>query len=139
MQPDRTEDPAQDAAVCRRLAWVVAALGIASIAVPDTGRALGVDVDVDRSVEIVDHVVPGLATVVAALVLWMSAERFGVQLAAWGAVLLAGLWVTVSHIPLVADAGQGVVGWPDALFHATLGAPILLIGLWQFAILVRGA
>ncbi len=44
--------------------------------------------------------------------------------------LLAGLWATSTHVPLLIQAGQGTVLWGSALFHSTPGPIIMVVALF---------
>ncbi len=117
-----------------RGAAVLVALGAWSIAVPYLARALGLRLEVGATVEIVDHVVPGLV-VLAAAGLHLALVRRGragglLSLSAVCTVCLAGLWITATHVPLLADAAAGRVAWGTACLHAASGPVILALGLW---------
>lgn len=115
------------------LAAVLGALGAWSIVVPYLGPRLGFELAVAGRVEVVDHVVPGLA-IGAGGALALSLLRGGrsgsvPSLALACAIALAGLWITATHVPLLADAGRGLVPWGTAWFHAAPGALILALAL----------
>lgn len=113
----------------------LAALGAWSIVVPALGHALGLGVDVAGRVEIVDHVLPGAVVAVAATRLTVLARRRSLTgspgaLVASGACFLAGFWMLVTHVPLVADAARGREPWGAALWHATAAAPVVILAAW---------
>ena len=88
---------------------------------------LGLGVDVPAVVEVVDHVVPGVA-VLAVAGYALRAGRLPLEATLVG--LLAGLWMTVTHLPLLAHARHGLVAWPSALFHSLPGiALVTLLGV----------
>lgn len=105
-----------------------------SVLPPYLGPALGLDLDVSSTVEAVDHLVPGLVALAGASAALVLAGRgqgdSAAALGALGVCALAGLWETVSHIPLVLDAGDSVRPWDAVLLHATVGPPVLLLSLW---------
>jgi hypothetical protein len=113
---------------------LLVALGAWSIAPPYLGPELGLELDVSSSVEFVDHVVPGVVVIVfgslALLLARAGAADSLAAMAATGVCLLAGLWSTVSHIPLWADAGGDETPWGAVLLHATAGPAIALLALW---------
>lgn len=116
--------------------WLLLALfGAWTIVVPYLGRAVGFEVGVARSVEVVDHVVPG--TLVLIVGTWMFAlARRGraavvpATLVGAGVTFLAGFWVLATHVPLVADAVRGSEPWGATLWHATTSLPLLALSLW---------
>lgn len=80
--------------------------------------------------EIVDHVVPGalvLATVAVAII-WRS----GPTLLGPGTgvvVLTAGLWMTASHVGLVAQAIRHEAPASATIFHSSTAAVVVLLGV----------
>ena len=105
-----------------------------SILPPYVGPPLGLELDVSSTVEVIDHVIPGLCAIAAALI-----ARFDVRngqsdsiraLAALGVCVLAGLFQTVSHLPLVLNAGSPQHPVDSVVLHATLGPVLLGLSLW---------
>lgn len=91
---------------------------------PWIGPWVGWDVaNVPLRVELVDHALP--AVVLAAVALAGLAGWLPLIVALAG--VLAGLWMTATHVPLLAQAADGLVGWDTALFHSLPG--ILLLAL----------
>lgn len=116
--------------------WLIALAAVAawSIVPPYLGPLAGLDLDVASSVEIVDHVLPGLSAVAAALIALAEARR-GVSdsfraLAALGICALAGLFQTASHFTLVLDAGGPLQPVGAVLLHASPGPVLLVLSLW---------
>lgn len=108
-------------------------LGAWTVAVPYVGPPLGLELDVAGRLEVVDHVLPGIV-IVAAAGLMVALVRCGFagglrSLAAACLIALAGLWVTATHVPLLADAGRGLAPWGAAIFHSTPGLVILALSL----------
>lgn len=113
-------------------------LSLWSITVPALGRQLGLNVEVAPSVEIADHVVPGVtgafaAAAALALLGRRSADSIGFLFGA-GIVALSGLWMTSTHLPLVVQAARGIVPWPAAIWHSSAGPIILVLGVALFAV-----
>lgn len=113
-------------------AWAV--LGLLVAVTPYLGRPLGLVVDVAATTEAIDHVLPGLLVVAAApAIVRFEALRFELTLLA----VLAGLWATSSHLPLVLDAVRGRVGWPTALWHTTSAVALLAVTAWSAVVQFR--
>jgi len=92
----------------------------------------GYTLDVPPMLEVVDHVLPAVVTVAAAatalLVRQRPSARYAFAVAA-SVALLAGLWSTATHVPLLAQARQGLVAWETALFHSTPGVVVMAVAL----------
>ena len=110
------------------------AIALWSIVPPYLGPVVGLALDVAASVEVVDHVVPGLAAAAAALLAlhWVRrGETDSIRvLAALGVSALAGLFETVTHVPLVLDAGGPQQPVDSVVLHATPGPVLLALSLW---------
>jgi hypothetical protein len=117
----------------RRL-MALAVLAAWSIVPPYLGPVVGLELDVSSTVEVVDHVIPGLCAVAAACIALFDARHGQTDsvraLAALGVCVLAGLFQAVSHATLVLNAGgpQQPVG--AVVLHATPGPALLLFALW---------
>lgn len=99
---------------------------------------LGPDLNAQGSREVVDHVVPGVL-MIALSVATLARHRRGATggtfglLAGFG-VLLAGLWMTATHLPLVTDAREGAVSDSVAAWHIVPGLVVMALGLvWAAA------
>lgn len=100
--------------------------GALGMAAPYVARPLGLVLDVRPIVEIVDHLLPGGAVVVAAILSVVTARRwFLVSMV----VVAAGLWMTASHLPLLVQAGNGEADLAAAVFHTVPGMVILVLGV----------
>ncbi len=82
--------------------------------------------------EFVDHVVPGTLVIVVSLLALLIGRRattmgplFGVGLV----ILVAGLWMDATHLPLVLQATRGEAPWGATLHHSTPGLAVLLLGV----------
>jgi hypothetical protein len=84
-------------------------------------------------VEIADHVVPGVVVVVVSIValvtLARSSDRSTFMFAAGLVVVLAGLWMFATHVPLLAQASRGEVTWGAALYHTGSALTVLVFGM----------
>ncbi len=119
-----------------RAQLVLAVLGVLSILPPYLGPAIGLGLDVPADVEVVDHVVPGLAIAVAAAMAAVLARR-GEEaegslpsLALIGLCFLGGLWQAATHFPLVLEGGDPGAPWDAVVLHSTAGPVIAAVALW---------
>jgi hypothetical protein len=116
--------------------WLIAlaALAVWSIVPPYLGPLVGLDLDVAASVEIVDHVLPGVAACAGALITLAEVRRGAADsiraLAALGVCALAGLFQTVSHATLVLNAGGPLQPIDAVVLHASPGPALLVLSLW---------
>lgn len=113
---------------------MLAGVALWSIVPPYLGPVVGLELDVPATVEVVDHVVPGLAACAAALVALGDVRRGATDsmrvLAALGVCALAGLFQTTSHATLVLGAGGPLQPIDAVVLHATPGPALLLLSLW---------
>lgn len=116
--------------------WLVALAALAawSIVPPYLGPVIGLELDVSSTIEVVDHVLPGLCAVAAACIALVEARRGQTDsmraLAALGVCALAGLFQTVTHVTLVLDAGGPQQPVAAVALHATPGPLLLALSLW---------
>ncbi|MEY2517063.1 MAG: hypothetical protein QOJ89_4421 [bacterium] len=112
----------------------LAALALWSILPPYVGPLVGLKLEVSSTVEVVDHVVPGVSAALAACIALGYARRGDTDsvtpLAALAVCVLAGLFQTVSHITLVLDAGGPLQPVGAVILHATPGPLLLAASLW---------
>ena len=86
-----------------------------------------------RRVEVADHVVPAVGVAIASLLGTAVAKRgaraasaiFGLGLV----VVLGGLWMTLTHVPLVGQAARGEAPWGATAYHGAPGLGVVLYGL----------
>jgi hypothetical protein len=116
---------------------ILAILGAVSIVPPYLGPAIGLELgEIKSIVEVVDHVIPGAIIFLAAgaSFLLLRAGRLrddSIVLAGAVAVcLLAAVWQTSSHVPLVLDGGQPQAPWGAVILHSTLGPVLAVLSLW---------
>lgn len=120
----------------RAVTPILVCAGLWAAAVPYLGTALSLRLDVARSLEVIDHVVPG-AVVLFAAIAGHGARRGGTAwLLTGAAVCLAGVWATVTHVPLVPELLDGTSPAGAALLHLAAGPPALAAGAWM--LLARG-
>lgn len=95
---------------------------------PYTGPAL----NTAQSVEVADHVVPGLVVLAVSAVSLFLGRRpkpDTALLVAGLVVVLAGLWMTSTHVPLLAQASRGDASWSATLYHSVPSVAVLALGL----------
>lgn len=81
--------------------------------------------------EFVDHVVPGAVVIVASLLALLLVRRaaLGPLFAVGLAIVVAGLWMDATHLPLVLQATRNEAPWPATLHHSLPGLAVLLLGV----------
>lgn len=94
---------------------------------------LGPALDTDTRVEVVDHVVPGVVLLAVSSVAWVLGPRLRTPtiapLVTGLAVLLVGLWMFATHVPLVAQALRDEVPAGAAAFHTAPTIAVTVFGL----------
>lgn len=114
----------------RRRALPVVGLVVAAIAVlpPYTGPEIGTS----DKVEVADHVVPAVLMALLSLAALVAGRRPRpgmFPLVAGLGITLAGLWMTATHVPLVAQATRDEVSYGTAAYHTVPGLLVLALGL----------
>ncbi len=93
----------------------------------------GPKLNVAASTEVVDHIVPAVLVVLASIVGVLAGRRpqgpGGLRLIAGMTVLLAGLWMMATHIPLVAEATRDEAPWPATIYHTSAALAVFGLGL----------
>lgn len=95
---------------------------------PYTGPAL----NTAARVEFADHVVPGVAVVAISALALVVARRPGADRLLFGAglgVILAGFWMTATHLPLVLQATRAQAPWGATVYHSLPGLAVLVLGV----------
>ena len=84
-------------------------------------------------VEVVDHVVPGVVVIVVSLISVAVARRSAkpgpVLFVAGLVVLLAGLFMVATHVPLVMQATREEAPWGGTVFHTSAALAVFGLGL----------
>lgn len=84
--------------------------------------------------EFVDHTVPGALVIVLSLAALLLVRLTAAGTLLFGSgllIVLAGLWMDATHLPLVLQALRDQAPWPATLHHSLPGVAILLFGiLW---------
>jgi hypothetical protein len=96
---------------------------------------LGPKLDVATRVEVADHVVPGVAVLLASLATVLTLRRAQSAVVTYVAglvILLAGLWMVATHLPLVRQAVHQEVPVGAVAFHAVPGLAVVALGsVWS--------
>ncbi len=120
-----------------RALGALAIFGALSTLPPYLGPQIGLELgEIADKVEVVDHVIPGVLTFLAAgacfLLLPSGRIRMDSMLLAIAVAvcMLAGVWETSSHVPLVLDGGQAGSPWGAVILHSALGPLLAALSLW---------
>ncbi|MCA1844735.1 MAG: hypothetical protein LC792_16390 [Actinobacteria bacterium] len=112
-------------------------MGVLALLPPYLGPALE---PLEIRKEVADHVVPGVVVLaISAVALWVAGRPAGpppTALFVAGLVItLAGIWMTATHVPLVAQAvrHQPQAPWPATVWHTLPGLAVDALGLWWTA------
>lgn len=96
----------------------------------------GPKLSVDASKELADHIIPAIVVFVAAVVGILAGRRpqgpGALRLIAGLAVLLAGLWMMATHIPLVTQTlrgGPDAASWAATIYHTSSALAVFGLGL----------
>ena len=98
-------------------------------------RFLKSGLNTEDTVEVVDHVIPGAVVMIVSLVALAVARKSakpGPLLFIFGlVVLLAGLFMFATHVPLVMQATRGEAPWGGTVFHTSAALAVFGLGmLW---------
>lgn len=116
-----------------RLEFVAGAIGLYDL-------APGIWLDglhVRRGAEIVDHVVPGLVVLAMVGIAILAGRSARVPLVTGMTVLLAGFWMVVTHVGLVAQGFRHEAPGGAVAYHSSTAALTLVVGVVWVA--MRGA
>lgn len=96
-------------------------------------RFLDSGLNTEDRVEVVDHVIPGVVVVIVSLVALAVSRRSakpGPFLFVAGlVVLLGGLFMFATHVPLVMQATRGEAPWGGTVFHTSAALAVFGLGL----------
>lgn len=114
----------------RRLPFVGLVFGVWASLPPFVGPSLAVA----RRVEIADHFVPGVILLLVALAALVASRRSAAppatpMLLGGLTIALSGLWMTATHVPLVAQALRDEVAMGSAAYHTAPGVAVLALGV----------
>ena len=101
---------------------------------------LGPDLNAAAKNEFADHVVPGALMILLSLAMLVRARNgtanagASFPLIAGFGIVLAGIWMTATHLPLVRDARNDLVEGSVAAWHTIPGLVVLVLGVvWAVA------
>lgn len=127
-QPDRPVAPPGLWAV-----EALAAVAVLSIALAAYGQRLGLSPAGPSSREIVNHLIPAAGVLVfcglAVRLLLRGDEAADYIFVMTTAVLLGGLWMTATHLALIADVFNGTTTVEIALLHLTPGPATIILAI----------
>ena len=94
-----------------------------------SGPALNTSADA----EFASHVLPAVVVLLAAIVGILAGRRpqgpGARRLIAGMTVLLAGMWMLATHLPLVAQATRDEAPWPGTIYHSSSALAVFGLGL----------
>lgn len=108
----------------RALALLLAVAAGWGLTAPQLTRWAGLMVNAGADKEFADHVVPGVI-VLAVVAMTLARGRHSLALALLA--MLAGLWMTATHVLLLVQVTTGQVGLVAALVHTLPGVLILFL------------
>lgn len=114
------------------LAWLPLA-GLVVAVWASLPKYSGPHLNTEPGKEVADHIIPAILVAVLSLValsVSRRAARPGPTLFVCGAaILLAGLWMMATHIPLIAQAARGEAPWPATIYHSSAAFAVFGLGL----------
>jgi len=130
-------EPEAEAAVARPagpdLARLMPLVGLAVALWASLPKYSGPTLNVEPAKEVADHVIPAVLVLLASLAGIAAGRRSrgpgAMRFIAGMAVLLAGLWMMATHLPLVAEALRGEAPWPATIYHTSAALAVFGLGL----------
>lgn len=114
-----------------RMTRLLICAGLWAAAVPYLADALSLRLGVSRSLEVIDHVVPAAVVLLAAVAGHGAARAGTAWLLTGAAVVLAGIWITATHVPLIGEMANGGAPAGAALLHLSAAPPVVGAGLFM--------
>jgi len=120
------------------LARLLPLVGLAVAVWASLPKYSGPTLNVEPATEVADHVIPAVLVLLASLAGILAGRRArgpgAIRFLAGLAVLLAGLWMMATHLPLVAEALRGDAPWPATIYHTSAALAVFGLGLlWSTA------
>ena len=130
---ERAEPEATTRAPGRDLAALLPLVGLGVALWASLPQWSGPRLNVDPAKEVADHIVPAIVVLLASLAGIAAGRRAkgpgALRFMAGLAVLLAGLWMMATHLPLVGEALRGVSPWPGTIYHTSASLAVFGLGL----------
>ncbi|MDQ6727397.1 MAG: hypothetical protein M3066_14700 [Actinomycetota bacterium] len=115
------------------LARLMPLVGVAVAVWASLPKYSGPKLNVTSSKEVADHVIPAVVVLVASVVGILAGRRPSgpgpLRFLGGMAVLLAGLWMMATHLPLVAQALRGDAPWAATIYHTSAALAVFGLGL----------
>lgn len=93
----------------------------------------GPALNTQAAVEFTSHIIPAVLVALASIVGILAGRRpqgpGALRLIAGLAVLLAGMWMMATHLPLVAQAMRDEAPWPGTVYHFASALAVFGLGL----------
>lgn len=93
----------------------------------------GPALNTESAVEFTSHIIPAVLIALASIVGILAGRRpqgpGALRLIAGLAVLLAGLWMMATHLPLVAQATRDEAPWDGTIYHTASALAVFGLGL----------
>ena len=93
----------------------------------------GPKLNVEPAKEVADHIIPAIVVVLASVVGILASRRAkgpgALRFMGGMVVLLAGLWMLATHLPLVAEAMRDEAPWPATIYHTSSALAVFGLGL----------
>ena len=98
----------------------------------------GPKLNVAAATEVADHTIPAVFVVLASVVGSLAGRRAqgpgALRLMAGMVVVLSGLWMLATHLPLVAQAARDEAPWPATIYHTSSALAVFGLGLLWSAV-----
>lgn len=128
----KAQAASQPATSFLRQALPYVGLGVGLWAAVAPYALLGPDLNAAAKNEFVDHVVPGALVIVLSVAMLLRSKRpangGSFPLLAGFGVLLGGLWMSATHLPLVKDAQNDIVATDVTAWHTIPGIVVMILG-----------
>lgn len=137
-KPAAAKKPAVDAgpAAGPDLARLLPIVGLGVALWASLPQYSGPTLSTDPSKEVADHLIPAVVVVLASVVGILAGRRpqgpGALRLMAGMAVLLAGLWMMATHIPLLLQTlrgGDDAASWAATIYHLASALAVFGLGL----------
>lgn len=93
----------------------------------------GPELNTTASAEFASHIIPAVVVVLASIVGILAGRRpqgpGALRLIAGMTVLLAGMWMMATHLPLVAQATRDEAPWAGTVYHTAAALAVFGLGL----------